>query len=62
MTGCATCGTKKPLALETSQISEKFPYLQEKKRVIREFETFCGRPRPRLSLCEPISCKRILKY
>ena len=30
--------------------------------MIGEFETFSGRLRPRLCLCEPTVCERFLKY
>jgi len=53
---CATCGAKTPLALEASRNSERFYYFQGKNSLIGEFETFCGRPRPRQCLCEPTVC------
>jgi len=52
---------KTSLALETSRNAKKVHYFQGKNRVIGEFETLSGRPRPRKCLCEPTVCKQILE-
>ena len=51
-----TSGTIASLALETSRNAKNVHYFQGKNRVIGEFGTLSGRPRPRQCLCEPTVC------